>query len=385
MPSGDQSRLRHLGVNAMFLEPQMGGVETYVRQLFPAILEARPDLRLSFFVNKEGAALLAADEWKGDIELVTYPVLGRRGTRALSETMALGFLADRKGCDLIHSVALTAPIHARAASIVTIADTTWLRHAGAVPRATRLLWKTLVRPAARRAGRIISHSQASRAEIAEDLAISPDRIDVIAHGPGAPTRVEPTPERELRSRLGLGQGPIVLAVSALLAHKNLASLVEAMVAVREQVADAVLVVPGNWTSLRPELEALAERLGIQSAVVFPGWLTAPDLEGLYSAAACFAFPSLREGFGLPVLEAMQRGLPVACSNASAVPEVAGDAALLFDPRRPHEIAGALVRILTDSRLAGELAGRSRRRAAQFTWQRAAVETLASYERAVVTG
>ena len=174
----------------------------------------------------------------------------------------------------------------------------------------------------------------------------------------------------------------MLAVSALLAHKNLPSLVEAMASVRSRVPDAVLVVPANPTPLQAELEAQARTLGIGGAVVFPGWVSAADLEGLYAAAACFAFPSYREGFGLPVLEAMRRGVPVACSNASAVPEVAGDAALLFDPHDSKAIADAVTRILDDPMLARDLAVRGRARAGLFSWRRTAEETLASYERAL---
>jgi glycosyltransferase involved in cell wall biosynthesis len=152
--------------------------------------------------------------------------------------------------------------------------------------------------------------------------------------------------------------------------------------IRRCVPDAVLVVPGNPTPAGTRLAAQARELGLDDALVLPGWVSAADLEGLYEAASCFAFPSLREGFGLPVLEAMRRGLAVACSNASAVPEVAGDAALLFDPTRVDEIAGAVARLLTDDELRSDLAERGSRRSAEFTWQRAAENTLASFDRAL---
>ena len=361
--SGGPAALRHLGVNAVFLEPRMGGIETYVRRLYPAIAEARPDLRISVFVNESGRDLLAREAWSDAVELVTHPLLGKRGTRALTETTLLGTLADRRGCEVLHSVALTAPLRLRAANVVTIADVTWLRQAGAVPLHTRLLWRALVFPVARRADRVIAHSQAARAEIAEDLGVAVERIDVVPHGPGTDSGPEPTPERELRDRLRLGEGPIVLAVSSLLAHKNVGALVEAMIEIRRRVPETVLVVPSNPTPLGKELRARARELGLDHAVVFPGWVSAADLEGLYAAATCFAFPSLREGFGLPVLEAMRRGLPVACSNASAVPEVAGDAALLFDPTRTDGIADAVSRLLLDPELRADLAERGRRRAA----------------------
>jgi glycosyltransferase involved in cell wall biosynthesis len=385
VPSGPPT-LRHLGVNALFLEPRMGGIETYVRRLYPAIAEARPDLRISMFVNDIGRELVAAEPWTSSLdsslELVTHPLLGRRGTRALTETALLGAIADRRGCEVLHSVALTAPWRLRAASVVGIADVTWLTHAGSVPRLTRLLWRTLVVPAARRADRVIAHSESARNEIAETLGIPASRIDVVPHGPGGETGAEPTPSAELRARLALGERPVILAVSAFLAHKNLARLVEAMPMIRTAVPDAVLVLPGSWTPLRDEVAARAEAVGLGDAVVFPGWVNPADLEGLYRTAACFVLPSLLEGFGLPVLEAMRRGVPVACSRASAVPEVAGDAAVLFDPESAAAIAEAVTAILSDPVLAMNLAERGRRRAETFTWSRAAEATLESFERAL---
>jgi glycosyltransferase involved in cell wall biosynthesis len=374
--------LRHLGVNALFLEPRMGGIETYVRELYPAILEARPDLRISMFVNDQGRELIAAEPWSSDVELVAHPLLGRRGTRAATEATILGPIADRRACEVLHSVALTAPLRLRAASVVGIADVTWLQHAGAVPRLTRLLWRILVVPAARRADRVIAHSQSAAAEIADALRISRERIDVIPHGPGRNGDVEPTDEATLRARYDLGDGPIVLAVSAFLAHKNVERLVEAMPAVVATVPGARLVLPGSWTPLQDEVRARAEALGVGDDVVIPGWVSAADLEGLYRAAACFVLPSHREGFGLPVLEAMRRGVPVACSTTSALPEVAGDAAIYFDPERPEEIAEAVTAILRDPGRAAELSEQGRKRAGLFTWRRTAEETLASFDRAL---
>jgi glycosyltransferase involved in cell wall biosynthesis len=152
--------------------------------------------------------------------------------------------------------------------------------------------------------------------------------------------------------------------------------------VRKVVPDAVLVVPGNRTPLRAKLEERARTLGVEGAVAFPGWIEAADLEGLYRAARCFAFPSLREGFGLPILEAMIRGLPVACAPESAMLEVAGEAALYFDPRSPESIGDAIVRLLLDQPFADELAAAGLDRQRRFTWQRTAELTLDVYERAM---
>jgi glycosyltransferase involved in cell wall biosynthesis len=373
--------IRRVAINAVFLQPRMGGIETYVRSLVPALLEAKPEVELSLFVNQAGKALLAAEPWAEGVRLVTHPLLGRRYTRAVTELTVLGWLASRERVDVLHSVALTGPLATRPAHVMTIGDVTWNRHPDPSELQTVRLWRVIVPPVARRADRVLTYSEASRAEVAEDLRVPLEKIDAIPLGPGSATAADPTDEAELRSRLTLGKGPIVLAVSALKEHKNIARLVEAMALVQRDVPGAVLVVPANPTPLQSELEHCSHELGIAKSVVFPGWVSDADLEALYRYAACLAFPSLREGFGLPILEAMRRGLPVVSSSTSSVPEVGGDAVLYFDPYRVEEIAGAVSRVLTDDELAAELTRKGMERQSMFTWRRTAEETFASYERA----
>jgi glycosyltransferase involved in cell wall biosynthesis len=144
----------------------------------------------------------------------------------------------------------------------------------------------------------------------------------------------------------------------------------------------MLVVPGYPTPYETELRAIAAGLAVRGDVVFPEWLGAAELEGLYALAACVVFPSLYEGFGLPVLEAMVRGVPVACSDRSSLPEVAGDAALLFDPEDVSAITLAIERIVGDLELADRLAQAGRDQAARFSWDRTAAQTVESYGRAL---
>lgn len=137
--------------------------------------------------------------------------------------------------------------------------------------------------------------------------------------------------------------------------------------------------------MRPKLRRRAAALGLREHARFLGWVDARELEGLYAAATAFVFPSLAEGFGLPVLEAMSRGLPVACSAVDPIGAVAGDAAIKFDPRSPREIADAIRRLIGDPAEAARLSAAGRQRAARFTWEATARGTLASYERALSGG
>jgi alpha-1,3-rhamnosyl/mannosyltransferase len=143
----------------------------------------------------------------------------------------------------------------------------------------------------------------------------------------------------------------------------------------------MLVMPGNPTAHEQELRELARELGIAANVAFPAYVDAADLEGLYAIASCFVFASINEGFGIPVLEAMRRGVPVACSNASALPEVAGDAALYFDPYSVRGIADALGELIGDPLVGERLAALGRERERGFTWEQTASATLESYGRA----
>ncbi len=373
--------LESIGINAVFLQARMGGVETYVRQLVPALLAARPGLRISLFLGELGLEALRGEPWLNETRVVTHPWLGRPYTRAVTEMTLLGRLASNAGIDVLHNVALTGPLATRPANVLTVADVIWLREPESVGRFVSLFWRSFVPVVARRVDRVISYSESAKREISADFAIPAKRIDVVPLAGGDPGP-DATPEAELRQRLDLGAGRIVLSLSALKTHKNLAPLVRALPSVLRDAPETILVLPGNPTRHQDALVSLTRELGVGEAVRFPGWLSAADVEGLYQAAACFIFPSRHEGFGLPVLEAMRRRVPVACSNASALPEVAGNAAMYFDPRRPEEIAATLVRLLTDRREAQRYAARGFEHQQAFTWKRTAVGTLHTYERAL---
>jgi glycosyltransferase involved in cell wall biosynthesis len=228
---------------------------------------------------------------------------------------------------------------------------------------------------------VIADSRATADDLVSLLGTPKGKIDVVHLGLGAGAADAPLAAAQVRSWLGADERPIVLSVSAKLAHKNLARLLDA---IARLPADArpLLVLPGYATPHEQELRAHASARGLDADVRFLGWVSAAQLEGLYAAAAAFVLPTLAEGFGLPVLEAMARGVPVACSDIPVLREVAGDGALYFDPQAEASIADAITRLLTDRHLAERLAAGGPVHARRFSWRQTADGTLGSYRRAL---
>jgi glycosyltransferase involved in cell wall biosynthesis len=364
-----------VGLNLLHLVPsETGGSEIYARRLVPALLAEAPDLRLTLFAGCEAAPALRAEDWATSVELMELPVRARsRARRVLAEQTALPRAARRARLDLLHNLFTTAPVRRAVPQVTTVLDLIYKRypetHAGLLGVGLRLL----VPMAVRSSRRLLALSEAGKRDLVELLGVAPERIDVTPLGPGLPNGVEPVPEAELRERFSLGDAPLLLTVSAKRPHKNLERLLDAV----GRVEGAVLVAPGYATPFEDDLRARAS-----DRVRFTGWVDDATLEGLYHAATAFVFPSLAEGFGLPVLDALRRAVPVACSRAGSLPEVAGDAALYFDPADTDAIAGAVRRLLEDSELRSRLARAGPERARAFSWKRTARATLASYERAL---
>jgi len=368
----------HVGLNLVFLVPgETGGMEVYARELIRR-LAARNDLRLTAFVNREASG----GDWGEGVREVAVPVRARRRLEwVIGEQRHLPRLAREAGCDLVHSLASTGPLRGPFVRVATIHDLNYKLVPEAHFGVRRLGMGLLVPASARRSHRIIVDARATGADLEQHLGVPRDKIDVVPLGVSQEPPADPTPEARLRSQLGLGERPILLSVSAKRPHKNLIRLLEAH-ALLDGAARPVLVVPGYPTQHEEELVARARSLGTLEHVRFPHWVDQGDLEGLYEAATAFAFPSLHEGFGLPVLEAMRRGVPVACSDRSTLPEVAGTAALLFDPEDGNAIHRALERLLADEPLRERLRVDGRERAARFTWEATAAGTADVYRRAM---
>ena len=373
-----------VGLNLLFLEPgATGGMETYARELVPELPIAMPEARFTVLAGRELADEWRSSPWHPEIELLDLRVSSAtRVARTFWEQTLVPRQARRRGLNLLHSLSQSAPVRPPCASVVTIHD---LIYATNPESSTALMNRGLgflIPAVARSATRIIAPSNATRRAIEGELGIAPERIDVVPEGPGRspPGDGAATDEEAIRKRLGLRDSSVILSVSARRPHKNLRRLVEAMAL----VPDAVLVLPGYATPFDDELRSVAVEAGVSDRVRLCGWLADAELEGLYRIAACMVFPSLAEGFGLPVLEAMERGVPVATSASTALAEVAGGAAVLFDPLSVGSIAGALNELLADPELCDRLVAGGREQARRFSWTAAAEGTVESYRRALAT-
>jgi len=372
---------RHVGLNLVFLVPgETGGMEVYARELLPALRTEAPNLRLTAFINRELAAA-GLDRVDG-IDVVTVPVgASNRVEWVRGEQALLPRMAARAGCDVVHSLASTGPITGRFRRVTTVHDLIFR----AVPEAhfgvRALGMRVLVPAAVKRSSRVVADSRSTRDDLLRLYRVPATRVDVVPLGVRVDPHAPAVDAAEVRRRHDAVGRPLALSVSAKRPHKNLARLIEALALIPGD-RRPVLVLPGYPTPHEAELRARAAALGVADDVRFPAWVSAEELEGLYRAADVLVFPSLYEGFGLPVLEAMARGVPVACSNRSSLPEVAGDAAVLFDPEDPSAIASALGRLLTDREVAERLREAGPRQAAQFTWERTARLTLDAYRSAL---
>jgi glycosyltransferase involved in cell wall biosynthesis len=380
-------RLR-VGLNLTYLVEDSGGSGRYARELIAGMLATEPQTAITAWIGSTAPVELAREPWADSVRWVHLPVPGV-GTpwHLWHELVAIGIDARRRGLDVVHGLANIVPLFAPGvARVVTILDVIWIHHPEAMDLRARLGMRTLAPLCGHRADRVIAISKAAADDVSSTLRISRRKFDVTPLGI-TPRDVDrpPPAEHEVRARLGLRPGPLVLCVAAKRRHKNLDGLIRAMAQLSEGSANGarpLLVLPGSPTAYERELRELALDVGVADDVVFPDWVSNDELESLYGQASCFVLPSFQEGFGLPVLEAMAHGVPVACSAVSSLPEVAGDAALYFDPCDESQIAAQIRRLLADRTLAEQLIGRGYRRLQQFTWRRTAERTLASYRSAI---
>ena len=290
------------------------------------------------------------------------------------------------GVDIVHSTTYCAPRFRsrRRRLVVTIYDLTFVTHPEYHLPANVEHCLEGTRLAIERADMLIAISESARRDLIERMHAPAERIVVtpLAADPALARVTDPAVLDRVRRRYRLPER-FVLFLGAMEPRKNLLRLIEAWATLKPAVRrETSLVVAGAQGWLNDSVRSRVETLGLGDRVHLAGYVEGEDLAALYSLATVFAYPSLWEGFGLPVLEAMACGTPVLTSDVSSLPEVAGDAAVLVPPTDVEAIADGLFRLLEDAALRADLAERGRRRAARFSWERCARETLAVYNSVV---
>ena len=375
-----------IGVNTLFLLPgKVGGSETYLRELLNA-MAGREGVDIVVFTNRDNNGSLK-EVLKGrdgvEFRLLDFSAESKVA-RIVREQTQLPREVKRAGLDLLWSPGYTAPRFVSVPQVVTIHDMQYEAHPEVASYISRRMRSILIPMAARTCCRVLAVSEFARTEIAKYTGISQEKIDVT---PEAADRSFAQPIESDRLGAGakrlLGQdAPYVLCVSNTYPHKKMARLVEAFGRLRESIPHLLVLVGFRGRGEEAVTRAIAD-LGGEERVVRLQGVGREDMVALYQAADLFVFPSVYEGFGLPVLEAMAAGVPVLTTRCGAIPEVGGANVNYFDHAREGDLEAKISEMLAlgaDERERIVSAGRAR--AAGFTWAKTAEGTLACFRRAM---
>ena len=356
------------------------GIGRYMKCLAEAILARAPEHEYLLIVPPEGAGIIHGAD--GRVE----EIVSRLKYYSIREQLELPGLLRRHKVDLLHSPHFNLPLASSCRVIATLHDVIYLACPEDLPsRLGRAYYRAMMEAAVRRADRIITVSEFSRGEIQRYLHAGNKEVEVIHSGidPQFAQIDGPAQVQQVLGRLGI-TGDYVFYTGIYKPRKNHAGLIRAFARMLSRSIQAQLVIAGPLGEGERELEALAAGLGIAGQVVFTGFVEDHELRGLYSGARVYACPSLYEGFGFTVLEAMTCGTPVVSSAETSLAEVAGKAPLYADARNAEEFGAALYRAFTDTALRERAIAAGKENLLRFSWKEAAERTLRVYERAMGT-
>jgi len=383
--------MARIGIDYTAAARQRAGIGRYTRELVTALLTLESLHQYIVFAATGG---LETESWKLETGRLRASSRVRFRTLPLSDDwlarlwhrlrLPIPVETITGSLDVFYSPDFVLPPTRRATrTLLTVHDLSFLHCPGAfVPALLRYLERVVPRSISR-ADLVLADSARTRSDIVSLLGVPPGKVQVLYSG--VHPRFQPEPEsgegERLRTRYGIGDRPYVLSVGTLQPRKNYVRLIQTFAQLANlqtcDLADLQLVIAGGRGWLYQEIFTEAEKHG--DCVHILGFVDEADLPALYRNAALFAFPSLYEGFGLPVLEAMACGVPVVCSDASSLPEVAGDAALLVDPLDTDGLADAMARALEDADLRREMIVRGLAQASRFTWEQAARQLLTTFD------
>jgi len=374
------SRPLHITIDARWIFPQISGIGLYTQELIAALAKVPSPHRFTLlFNNTDVLARTRAETGYADNNSFRSELIAG-GPYSPSDQLRLPRFLKSRGVDVYHATNAMMPLvgMGNIKRVVTIHDLIPLLFRDHAPRSKKNrmfpVYCWLMNTVARNADMIIAVSEHTRRDVETHLLKdhkSADKIRVIHEGVRAAYVPATRAKRDHVQFLFVGRRD---------PYKNLPLLIQALSSVRKQGLTARLRIVGGDDPRYPEARALADDLAISEHITWSGYVSEAELIDAYQQADVFVLPSRYEGFGLPVLEAMACGTPVICSNTSSLPEVAGDAALLIDPSQPTTLVDAMTRLVREPDLCADLSQRGLSRAATFTWEQTARQTLDCYEK-----
>ncbi|HUN23132.1 MAG TPA: glycosyltransferase family 1 protein [Anaerolineales bacterium] len=370
-----------IGIEVTAAVRQGGGIGRYTRELLRALAERQDDIRYRLFYASPAPIPHPLPPFPAHFTTRHLPFhdiwLARLWHRA---RVPLPVQACTGAVDLYHSPDFTLPpVLGKIPTLLTVHDLSFVRDPASAAPGLRAYLNQVVPRSVARATHILADSQATKDDLIALYNTPHDKVTVLYSGVTADFTPVQDPARlqAVRAKYGLGEAPFALAVSTLQPRKNFTRLIQAFdQALRHQPANLVICGGKGW--LYDEIFAEVQARGLGERVLFPGFVADEDLPALYSAARLFAYPSLYEGFGLPLLEAMACGSVVLTSQANCLPEVAGNAAYLADPLDVNALADALHRLWHEDHLRAQLRQAGFARARQFRWQASAAQLVGIY-------
>lgn len=356
-------------VDLLFVSGRRGGMETYARELLPRVAGHLPDVELVALTSTTGKDDVAG--WfPGEVHALAFDA-DNRALWAAAEVFAVEWQARRAGADLLWCPANFGPAGRRVATLVTVHDVTVLELPNReLHRAAQVVTSGLVRRAARGATRILTVSEDAARGISRVLDVPADRVDVVPNG-AQEVRPGIDVEAALAGLPPITGRPVVLSTGNRMPHKNFEGLLGALAAIPAAQRPRT-VITGSYKD--DPLREQVRRLGLEDDVVLLGWVTPDQLEALFASATLYVCPSLAEGFGLPVADAMKRGVPVLANDLPVLREVGGTAARYADATDPAALGKAVVALLADPAERARMSEAGRARATLFTWDASAERT-----------
>jgi glycosyltransferase involved in cell wall biosynthesis len=366
-----------IGIDATNLNSGWAGLGQYVSNLARSLSEVDRENQYFIFARPKIQSELKIKSSNFQFVNINQPY---RPLRLAWEQYGLPLQVKRRGIDILHSPHYTMPVIPSCKTVVTFHDMTYKLHPELHRPFHRHFFPRMMNWSARHADQLITVSESTRTDAIRLIGVDPNKVTSIPLAASEQYRqLQASDVKETCARYNLIPGQFLCYVGVLEPRKDVPLLIKAYSKIADSINGMPLVIIGKKGWMFDEIFRQITDLGLEKQIKIPGYVSTSDLVGLYNGAKVFVYPSRYEGFGLPILEAMQCGTPVITTNISSMPEVAGGAAVLITPGNVDELVAAMRKVLTDPGLAESLSRKGIARASDFSWRRCARETLQVYK------